>query len=96
MGGNPPFGYRALNRMLVVVAEHAHLVRRVFDRFIETGSGTLIANELAVQGALTPKGNPVDRKFISNSQIEARSEFRVCSARIMSKTPMSPHRFQRF
>ncbi len=64
MGGNPPFGYRVANRKLVVVEEHADLVRRVFDRFIETGSSTLIANELARQGVLTPKGNPIDKKLV--------------------------------
>jgi DNA invertase Pin-like site-specific DNA recombinase len=64
MGGNPPFGYRVANRKLVVVPERADLVRRVFDRFIETGSSTLIASELAAQGMLTPKGNPIDKKFV--------------------------------
>ncbi len=64
MGGNPPFGYRVDNRKLVVVPENADLVRRVFNRFIETGSSTLIANELAAQGVRTPKGHPIDKKFV--------------------------------
>jgi DNA invertase Pin-like site-specific DNA recombinase len=64
MGGNPPLGYRVENRKLVIVPEDADLVRRVFDRFIETGSSTLIANEQAVHGVRTPKGNRIDKKFV--------------------------------
>jgi site-specific DNA recombinase len=64
MGGNPPFGYRVADRKLVVVPEHAELVRRIFARFIETGSGTVIAGELSALGPLTPKGNRIDKKFV--------------------------------
>jgi DNA invertase Pin-like site-specific DNA recombinase len=64
MGGNPPFGYRVADRKLVVVPEHAALVRQIFARFIETGSGTIIAQEMTALGPLTPKGNRIDKKFL--------------------------------
>jgi len=64
MGGNPPFGYRVADRKLVVVLEHADLVRQVFGRFIETGSATVIAGEMAALGMATPKGNRIDKKFV--------------------------------
>jgi DNA invertase Pin-like site-specific DNA recombinase len=64
MGGNPPFGYRVADRKLVVVPEHADLVRQIFARFIETGSGTVIAQEMAALGPLTPKGNRIDKKYL--------------------------------
>ena len=44
--------------------EHADLVRQVFAKFIETGSATVIAGELAAFGAATPKGNRIDKKFV--------------------------------
>jgi DNA invertase Pin-like site-specific DNA recombinase len=64
MGGNPPFGYRVENRKLVIVPEHADLVRQVFARFIETGSATVIAGEMVALGTATPKGNRIDKKFV--------------------------------
>jgi site-specific DNA recombinase len=64
MGGNPPFGYQVENRKLVVVPEHADLVRQVFARFIETGSCTVIAQEFGALGPVTPKGNRIDKKFV--------------------------------
>lgn len=44
-------------------ADAAH-VRWVFARFIEIGSGTLLARELAERGVTTSRGHRIDKKFI--------------------------------
>jgi len=64
MGGVPPYGYRVENRKLVVDEERAAHVRWAFERFIKIGSGTELARDTAAKGLLTPKGNPMDKKFI--------------------------------
>ncbi|MBW6495776.1 MAG: recombinase family protein, partial [Burkholderiaceae bacterium] len=63
MGGCPPLGYGVKNRKLVETADAAH-VRWVFNRFIEIGSGTLLARELAERGVTTSRGHRIDKKFI--------------------------------
>ncbi|UYV35784.1 recombinase family protein [Rhodobacteraceae bacterium D3-12] len=64
MGGVPPYGYRVENRKLVIDEERADHVRWVYERFIRVGSGTELAREIAAKGVLTPRGNPMDKKFI--------------------------------
>ncbi len=64
MGGVPPYGYRALNRKLVIDDERAGHVRWIFARFLEIGSATVLARELDDRGIRTPRGNRIDRKFL--------------------------------
>ncbi len=64
MGGVPPFGYRVENRKLLIDEETAAHVRWIFARFIEIGSGTLLARETAERGLRTPRGNLIDKKYI--------------------------------
>jgi DNA invertase Pin-like site-specific DNA recombinase len=54
MGGVPPYGYRVENRKLVVDDEAAAHVRWIFARFLEIGSGTELAREVAKRGIRTP------------------------------------------
>jgi site-specific DNA recombinase len=64
MGGCPPLGYEVKNRKLVEnLADAAH-VRWVFARFIEIGSGTVLARELSERGVTTSRGHRIDKKFI--------------------------------
>ncbi|MFN3972753.1 MAG: recombinase family protein [Gemmobacter sp.] len=63
MGGCPPLGYEVKNRKLVETADADH-VRWVFARFIEIGSGTQLARELAERGVTTARGHRIDKKFI--------------------------------
>jgi site-specific DNA recombinase len=64
MGGCPPLGYQVKDRKLVEnPADSAH-VRWVFARFIEIGSGTELARELAERGVTTANGHLIDKKFI--------------------------------
>jgi hypothetical protein len=64
MGGVPSYGYRAENRKLVIDNQRAEHVRWVFARFIEIGSGTVLAKELDERGVRSPKGNRIDKKYL--------------------------------
>src|SRR6056297_1731143 len=64
MGGVPPYGYRVENRKLVIDNERAEHVRWIFARFLEIGSGTELAREVANRGIRTPRGNRIDKKYL--------------------------------
>ena len=64
MGGCPPLGYVVKDRKLVENPGDATHVRWVFARFIEIGSGTELARELAGRGVTTARGHRIDKKFI--------------------------------
>jgi hypothetical protein len=64
MGGCPPLGYVVKDRKLVENPIDAAHVRWVFARFIEIGSGTELARELAGRGVTTVRGHRIDKKFI--------------------------------
>ena len=64
MGGVPPYGYRVENRKLLVDDETASHVRWIFSRFIEIGSCTVLAREVAKRGIRTPRGNQIDKKYL--------------------------------
>jgi len=64
MGGVPPLGYVVENRKLVENPSDAAHVRWVFARFVEFGSGTVLARELAERGVTTARGHRIDKKFI--------------------------------
>ncbi len=64
MGGNLPFGYAVKDRKLVIIPSQAEIVRSVFDRFVEVGSGTELARELDAKGVTTSRGHRIDKKFI--------------------------------
>jgi site-specific DNA recombinase len=55
MGGAVPLGYRVQDRKLHIVPEEGQIVRRIFDRFIETQSPKLIAIELNEDGIKTKR-----------------------------------------
>jgi site-specific DNA recombinase len=64
MGGVPPCGYRVEDRKLVVDENAAAHVRWIFARFLEIGSGTEVAREIATRGICTPRGNRIDKKYL--------------------------------
>nr|WP_233252601.1 recombinase family protein [Maritimibacter sp. 55A14] len=64
MGGVPPLGYDVKDRKLVINAPEAAQVRDIFQRFVEIGSGTLLARELKARGITTKQGKPITRKFL--------------------------------
>jgi DNA invertase Pin-like site-specific DNA recombinase len=64
MGGVPPYGYRVENRKLLVDETGAAHVRWIFARFLEIGSCTVLAREVAARGLGTPRGNRIDKKYL--------------------------------
>ena len=64
MGGVPPYGYRVENRRLVVDENRAEHVRWIFARFLEIGSGTVLAREVGERSIRTPAGNRMDKKYL--------------------------------
>jgi len=48
----------------VVDEELARHVRWIFGRFIEIGSCTVLAQEVGARGIRTPRGNPIDKKYL--------------------------------
>lgn len=49
MGGFPVLGYDIKDRKLVVNEQEAKLVRRIFERFVQLGSGHRVAQELRME-----------------------------------------------
>lgn len=74
MGGIPPLGYDVDNRRLVQNIKEAKLIRHIFQRFVELGSGTLLVKELKLdgvtskswvtQGGKVREGKPIDKSLI--------------------------------
>ncbi|AZQ67648.1 recombinase family protein [Silicimonas algicola] len=64
MDGVPPFGYRVESRKLAHDGERAEQALWIFRRFIEVGSGTILAREAAERGILNRTGRPIDKKAI--------------------------------
>jgi DNA invertase Pin-like site-specific DNA recombinase len=61
MGGKVPLGYDVANRKLVVNDAEAARVRRVFEIFVETGSGVATVRRLQAEGVTAKSGRPLDK-----------------------------------
>lgn len=61
MGGKVPLGYDVVARKLVVNEPEALRVRRVFELFVETGSGTETAKQLQAEAATSKSGRPLNK-----------------------------------
>ncbi len=64
MGGTPPYGYKPKDRKLVIDEDEARNVKWIFARFLEIGSATKLAQEVAKKGIRTPRGNPMSKNFL--------------------------------
>ncbi len=61
MGGKVPLGYDVANRKLVVNEAEAARVRRVFELFVETGSGVETVRRLQAEGVTAKSGRPLNK-----------------------------------
>jgi hypothetical protein len=61
MGGKVPLGYDVVNRKLMMNEDEAPRVLRVFELFVETGSGIETVNRLRAEGAISKTGRPLDK-----------------------------------
>ena len=64
MGGHPPLGYAVRDRKLEINDAEAATVRMIFERFLEIGSATTLAMDLANEGVTTKRGRPIDKGVI--------------------------------
>jgi len=64
MGGYPPLGYRVDNRRLVVVAEEAELVLRLFREFAVCRSTTDLVRRLDAEGTTTKTGKRFSKQAL--------------------------------
>ena len=61
MGGKVPLGYDVRDRKLVVNEAEAARVRRVFELFVETGSGLETVRRLREEGLASKSGRPLNK-----------------------------------
>jgi DNA invertase Pin-like site-specific DNA recombinase len=61
MGGKVPLGYEVVARKLVVNETEAARVRRVFELFVETGSGVETVRRLQAEGIASKSGKLLDK-----------------------------------
>jgi hypothetical protein len=61
MGGKVPLGYDVAKRKLMVNDAEAARVRRVFELFVETGSGVETVRRLQAEGVTSKSGRLLDR-----------------------------------
>ena len=64
MGGTPPSATGRRTASWSSTRSEARNVRWIFERFVEIGSATMLARELAKRGIRTPRGNPIDKSFL--------------------------------
>ncbi|MDD9921603.1 MAG: recombinase family protein [Boseongicola sp.] len=64
MGGYVPLGYDVQDRELVVNDSEAASVRRIFERFVELGSATVLARELRREGFRNKQGTLIDKGYL--------------------------------
>lgn len=64
MGGYVPLGYDVVDRKLIVNGTEAAQVRRIFERFVELGSATVLARELRRKGARNKQGTLIDKGYL--------------------------------
>lgn len=74
MGGVPPLGYAPDGRGLVIVEEHATLIRHLFARYLALGSVRRLADELAgaritVPARTTITGKPIGTGAFTRGQL---------------------------
>jgi site-specific DNA recombinase len=64
MGGWAPLGYEVRDRKLVVNEQDAKLVRSIFQRFLKTGSATILARQLIQEGVRNKYGKLIDKGIL--------------------------------
>jgi site-specific DNA recombinase len=64
MGGWAPLGYEVSDRKLVVNEKDAELVRSMFQRFLKTGSATILARQLIQEGVRNKYGKLIDKGIL--------------------------------
>ena len=82
MGGHVPLGYDVVNRKLVPNEPETNLVRRIFNRFIQLGSTTLLCKELNEQGFRTKPRRGHDGKMNTGNPFNKTTLYKILNNRI--------------
>lgn len=82
MGGIPPLGYDVADRKLVVNAAEAELVRLIFRRFLDLGSGTELVRELGAAGHRTKSWTTQDGKTRAGTPINRGNVYKILANRV--------------
>ncbi len=64
MGGWAPLGYEVKDRKLIVNEGDAKLVRSIFQRFLKTGSATILSRQLIQEGVRNKYGKLIDKGIL--------------------------------
>jgi site-specific DNA recombinase len=64
MGGWAPLGYEVRDRKLVVNERDAEVVRSIFQRFLKTGSATMLARQLIQEGVRNKYDKLIDKGML--------------------------------
>jgi site-specific DNA recombinase len=64
MGGWAPLGYEVRDRKLVLNEQDAKLVRSIFQRFLKTGSATILARQLIQEDVRNKYGKLIDKGIL--------------------------------
>lgn len=81
MGGVPPLGYNVANRRLVPNPSEADLVRRMFTRFADIGSATLLMHELRAEGLTSKSWTSQAGNFIPGYPIDKGHIYKILGNR---------------
>jgi site-specific DNA recombinase len=95
MGGNPPLGYEAKDRTLVVVESEAQTVRHIFERYVVLGSVRLLKQELDAQGVVSKawvstSGRPWGGRSLARGALYLMLQNRIYLGEIVHKDQHYP------
>jgi site-specific DNA recombinase len=82
MGGTPPLGYRPNGRSLAIVEDHAVLVRKIFQRYLELGTVRHLAEQLERDRLLAPLRMTGTGKTIGNRPLSRGQLYLMLKCRI--------------
>ena len=82
MGGHPPLGYDVRDRKLIINETEAELVRHIFKRYIQIGSSSNLARELAEQGCMTKSWTSKTGRVREGKLIDRGVLFRILNNRV--------------
>ena len=79
MGGVPPLGYAPDGRSLVIVDEHAALIRTIFERYLALGAVRPLEQELLRQGITVPGRTTIGGKPTGGGQFSRGQLYKILS-----------------
>ncbi len=79
MGGVAPLGYKPDGRTLAIVEEHAKLVRRIYDLYLEFGTVRLLADWLNAQGIFVPQRTTVTGRKLGGTRFSRGQLYKILS-----------------